>query len=162
MWYVDYYATVNDLFGDRQTAGQLIEVLTKEVVIDDIIKFSTGNQIITDSIVKEGFVEVNESMITGEPDAILKEAGDMLYSGSFVVSGSCYAQVENVGKNNYIEKLAMEAKKQKDGKSELLRTLNWIIKVIGFIIIPLAVFQVWQGFQKLDLDLVSNASSILG
>ena len=87
-----------------------------ELYNDDVIKFSTGNQIIADSIVKKGFVEVNESMITGEPDAILKQVGDMLYSGSFVVSGTCYAQAENVGKNNYIEKLAMEAKKQKDKK----------------------------------------------
>jgi len=139
---------------------KLIEVSTKDVVLDDIIKYSTGNQIITDSIVKEGFVEVNESMITGESDAILKEEGDMLYSGSFVVSGSCYAQVENVGKNNYIEKLAMEAKQQKDNKSELLKTLNWIIKIIGVIIIPLAVFQIWQGFQKLDLGLVSESLGV--
>ena len=140
--------------------GELKEVSTKDVVLDDIIKYSTGNQIITDSIVKEGFVEVNEAMITGEPDAILKEAGDMLYSGSFVVSGTCYAQVENVGKNNYIEKLAMEAKKQKDNKSELLRTLNWIIKIIGFIIIPLALFQIWQGFQNLDLEALSKSLEI--
>ena len=119
--------------------GQQVEVETKNVVVDDIIKFSTGNQIIADSIVKKGFVEVNESMITGEPDAIYKKEGDMLFSGSFVVCGSCLAQVEHVGKENYIEKLAMEAKKQKDNKSELLRTLNWIIKVIGFIIIPFAI-----------------------
>ena len=114
------------------------EVETKDVVLDDIVRFSTGNQIIADSIVKKGFVEVNEAMITGEPDAILKQEGDMLFSGSFVVSGSCFAQVEHVGKDNYIEKLAIEAKKQKDNKSELLRTLNWIIKIIGIIIVPLA------------------------
>ena len=139
---------------------ELLEVSTTDVVLDDIIKYSTGNQIITDSIVKEGFVEVNESMITGESDAISKQPGDMLYSGSFVVSGTCYAQVENVGKNNYIEKLAMEAKKQKDNKSELLRTLNWIIKIIGFIIIPFAIFQIWQGFQNLDLNLLAETLQI--
>ena len=126
--------------------GELIEVSTKDVVLDDIIKYSNGNQIITDSIVKQGFVEVNESMITGEADAISKKEGDMLYSGSFVVSGTCFAQVENVGKNNYIEKLAIEAKKQKTNKSELLRTLNWIIKIIGVIIIPIALFQFYQGW----------------
>lgn len=140
--------------------GELLEVSTKDVVIDDIIKYSTGNQIITDSIVKEGFVEVNEAMITGEPDAISKQVGDMLYSGSFVVSGTCYAQAENVGKNNYIEQLAMEAKKQKDNKSELLRTLNWIIKVIGFIILPLALFLTWQGFQKLDLEAIADSLQV--
>ena len=133
--------------------GKLIEVETKDVVVDDIIKFSTGNQIITDSIVKKGFVEVNESMITGEPDAIVKQEGDMLYSGSFVVSGSCYAQVEHVGRDNYIEKLAMEAKKQKENKSELLRTLNWIIRIIGFIIIPIASFKFFQDYRALSNDL---------
>ena len=134
--------------------GEQIEVETKDVVIDDIIKFSTGNQIITDSIVKKGFVEVNESMITGEPDAIMKQEGDMLFSGSFVVSGSCFAQVENVGKDNYIEKLAMEAKKQKANKSELLRTLNWIIKVIGIIIVPIAAFKFWQDWRQATDDVL--------
>lgn len=136
--------------------GVLQEINVKEVVIDDIIKYSNGNQIITDSIVKQGFVEVNESMITGEPDAILKQEGDILYSGSFVVSGTCYAQVENVGKNNYIEKLAIEAKQQKENKSELLRTLNWIIKIIGFIIIPLAIFQFYQTWSKLNIEAVAK------
>lgn len=136
--------------------GVLQEVSVKDVVIDDIIKYVNGNQIITDSIVKQGFVEVNESMITGEADAILKQEGDILYSGSFVVSGSCYAQVENVGKNNYIEKLATEAKQQKENKSELLRTLNWIIKIIGIIIIPLAVFQFYQVWSNLDVQTVAN------
>jgi len=134
--------------------GEQIEVETKEVVLDDIIKFSTGNQIIADSIVKKGFVEVNESMITGEPDAILKKEGDMLFSGSFVVSGSCLAQVEHVGKDNYIEKLAIEAKKQKDNKSELLRTLNWIIRIVGIIIVPIAVFKFYQDWSSTTDDVL--------
>ena len=135
--------------------GEQKEVVTREVVIDDIIKYSTGNQIIADSIVKKGFVEVNESMITGEPDAIMKQEGDMLFSGSFVVSGTCFAQVEHVGKDNYIEKLAMEAKKQKDNKSELLRTLNWIIKIVGIIIVPIAAFKFWQDWSSVtDKDLI--------
>ena len=133
--------------------GERKEISTNEVVVDDAIRFTTGNQIITDSVVRKGFVEVNESMITGEPDAILKQEGDTLYSGSFVVSGSCIAQVDHVGKDNYIEKLAMEAKKQKSNKSELLNTLNWIIRIIGFIIVPLAIFLFYQGYIKLDSTL---------
>ena len=136
------------------------EVETKDVVLDDIVRFSTGNQIIADSIVKKGFVEVNEAMITGEPDAILKQEGDMLFSGSFVVSGSCFAQVEHVGKDNYIEKLAIEAKKQKDNKSELLRTLNWIIKIIGIIIVPLALFQFYQNWINIDVNNLANELAI--
>ena len=118
-----------------------------DVVIDDIVLFTNGNQIYTDSIVLEGNVEVNESMITGESDAISKKPGSLLYSGSFVVSGTAYARVENVGKNNYIEKLASEAKKQKGRKSELLNTLNWIIKVIGFLILPLFAIQLVQAYS---------------
>ena len=133
--------------------GEKQEINTKDVVLDDIIKFATGNQIITDCIVREGFIEVNESMITGEPDAIGKKEGDILYSGSFVVSGSCLAQVEHVGKENYIEKLAIEAKKQKGNKSELLRTLNWIIRIIGISIIPIAGILFYQSFSKLDPSL---------
>lgn len=140
--------------------GEEVVIPTENVVIDDIIRYSNGNQIITDSIVKKGFIEVNESMITGEPDAILKQEGDMLYSGSFVVSGTCLAQVENVGKNNYIEKLAMEAKQQKENKSELLRTLNWIIKVIGFIIIPLAIFQFYQAWAAIDVAALAEKLEI--
>jgi cation-transporting ATPase E len=140
--------------------GEKKEIDTKEVVLDDIIRFATGNQISADSIVRSGFVEVNESMITGEPDAILKQEGDMLFSGSFVVSGSCLAQVEHVGKDNYIEKLAIEAKKQKENKSELLRTLNWIIRIIGIIIVPLALFQFYQNYTGLSLQAVSEALQI--
>ncbi len=154
----------------RDSQKQEIEV--NNVVIDDIIRFTSGNQIITDCIVKDGFVEVNESMITGEADAISKNHGDILYSGSFVVSGSCFAQVEHVGKDNYIEKLAIEAKKQKGNKSELLRTLNWIIRIIGFIIIPIFAILLVQGFAKADPSLTfyqklcsimpSVAGSIIG
>ena len=133
--------------------GEKQEIKTSEVVLDDIVRFSTGNQIITDCIVREGFIEVNESMITGEADAISKKQGDILYSGSFVVSGSCLAQVEHVGKENYIEKLAIEAKKQKGNKSELLRTLNWIIRIIGISIIPIAGILFYQAFSKLDPSL---------
>lgn len=148
--------------------GKKQEIDIKNVVIDDILRFTSGNQIITDCIVKDGFVEVNESMITGEADAISKKPGDMLYSGSFVVSGSCLSQVEHVGKDNYIEKLAIEAKKQKGNKSELLRTLNWIIRIIGFIIIPIFCILFYQGFSKADPSLsfyeklCSSMASIAG
>ncbi len=127
--------------------GEEKEITTSEIVLDDIIQFTTGKQIVTDSIVAEGTVEVNESMITGESDAIVKNPGDLLYSGSYVTSGSCYARVENVGKDNYIEKLATEAKQQKENRSELLRTLNWIIRIIGILIIPLAAILFWQAFS---------------
>ena len=128
----------------------------RDVVIDDVVVFTIGNQIYSDSIVMDGNLEVNESMITGESDAISKKPGDFLYSGSFVVSGNAYAKIENVGKKNYIEKLATEAKKQKGRKSELLRTLNAIIKTIGFIIVPLFIVQLIQAWAGKEPDMSFN------
>lgn len=135
----------------REGRNEVIDA--NEVVIDDVVVFTIGNQIYSDSIVMEGNLEVNESMITGESDAISKKVGDFLYSGSFVVSGNAYAKIENVGKQNYIEKLATEAKKQKGRKSELLSTLNYIIRTIGFIIVPLFIIQLLQAWAGKDLDI---------
>ncbi|HHU56128.1 MAG TPA: HAD-IC family P-type ATPase [Acholeplasmataceae bacterium] len=139
--------------------GEKREVPTSEVVIDDIVVFTAGNQIYTDSIVVDGFVDVNEAMITGESDAISKKPGDMLFSGSYIVSGSCHARVEHVGKNNYIEKLASEARKHQKPKSELLRTLTIIIKIVAVIIIPLGLltfFQNWTINGQSDLTILER------
>jgi cation-transporting ATPase E len=87
--------------------GAQVEITTEEVVLDDITIFSTGNQIYTDCIVQSGHVEVNESLITGESDSVGKAPGDFLYSGSFIVSGSCISRVEHVGEENYIENISI-------------------------------------------------------
>lgn len=109
-----------------------------EVVLDDIISFQTGKQICADCIVMEGSVEVNESLLTGESVSIKKTKGDVLYGGSFVVGGKCLARVDKVGNDTYTSKLAMQAKEYRKPKSELMGTLNLIIKIIGVIIVPLA------------------------
>lgn len=106
------------------------EIAVDEVVLDDIILFETGNQICADSILIEGNVEVNESLLTGESDAIIKKPGDVLYSGSFIVSGKCKCRVDKVGEHNYVEKLSSQAKQYKKPKSDLLMSLNLIIKVM--------------------------------
>ncbi len=120
------------------------KIPVSEVVLDDIILFQTGKQICADCIVVEGSVEVNESLLTGESVSIKKNKGDILYSGSFVVGGKCYARVDKVGNDTYTSKLAMQAKAYKKPKSELMGTLNLIIKIIGVIIIPLA----YLGFRS--------------
>src|SRR5690554_3625028 len=130
--------------------GETKEIPTTDIVIDDIVSFTSGEQIYTDSIVRKGEVDVNEAMITGEADAVHKKPGDTLYSGSFIISGSCIARVDKVGEDNYIEKLASEARKHKRPKSELLRTLTAIIKIVAIIIIPLGLltfFQAWNAFN---------------
>lgn len=90
------------------------EINVEEVVLDDLLVLHSGNQICADSVVVDGTVEVNESLLTGESNAIIKNPGDLLFSGSFVVSGKCRARVDKVGKENYIEKLADQAKNIKN------------------------------------------------
>jgi len=115
-----------------------VEIGVFDVVIDDILFLSSGKQIPADAVVREGTLEVNESLLTGESDPIIKHKGDTLYSGSFVISGSCHAQVTAVGKDIYIQKLTSQAKKYKKPESDLLGSLKIIIRTVGALILPLA------------------------
>ncbi len=128
------------------------KIPVSDLVLDDIIVLQTGKQICADSIVLEGSVEVNESLLTGESVAVKKNKGDMLYSGSFVVGGKCYARVDRVGNNTYTAKLAAQAKQYKKPKSELMGTLNTIITVIGIIIIPLSILMFKNNYDLLGSD----------
>jgi len=137
-----------------------------ELVLDDIILLQTGKQICADSIILEGSVEVNESLLTGESVAIKKNKGDMLYSGSFVVGGKCYAKVERVGNDTYTAQLASKAKQYKKPKSELMGTLNMLIITIGVIIVPLSILMFLNNFglsnQDLSLTIRRTATTIVG
>lgn len=128
------------------------EIAVTDIVLDDILLLSSGKQIPSDSIVVDGSVEVNESLLTGESDAIVKKPGDTLFSGSFVVSGTCRARVDKVGKDNYIEQLSSEAKLYKKPKSDLLRSLNIIILVMAFIIIPIGAVLFYMQFVRNGID----------
>lgn len=119
--------------------GVETEISTKEIVLDDILHYSLGNQIATDSIIQEGTVEVNESLLTGESVAIKKTVGEPLFAGSFITGGTCLARANKVGKENYIEILSAKAKKYRKPHSELMRSMQLIITLIGFIIIPIAI-----------------------
>lgn len=117
--------------------GHELTINNEEVVLDDIAVFTAGNQIYADAIVIEGEVLVNESLITGEADEITKKSGDSLLSGSYILSGKCYARLDKVGADSYISKLSLEAKKSgKVQKSEMMTSLDGLVKVIGIIIIP--------------------------
>ncbi|MDY0074733.1 MAG: HAD-IC family P-type ATPase [Acholeplasmataceae bacterium] len=118
--------------------GTELEIGISDVVIDDILFLSSGKQIPADAVVRQGVVEVNESLLTGESDPIIKKKGDTLYSGSFIVSGTCYAQTTAVGHNIYIQKLTNQAKKYKKPQSDLLGSLKAIIRIVGALIIPIA------------------------
>ena len=119
--------------------GEVKAVGVHDVVLDDVILLETGKQICADSIVLTGECDVNESMLTGESVPVHKKAGDMLYSGSYVTSGSCRARVNKIGDENYIETLTSYAKKYKKTKSELNRSINLIIKVVSVLMIPIAI-----------------------
>lgn len=119
--------------------GQIVSMPTTEIVIDDIIILKQGSQIPTDCIVVDGECEVNESLLTGEQDDIHKQNGDTLMSGSFVQSGTCRAKVIAVSEDTYASKLMSEAKKFKKSKSELMRSINWIIRIATIIIFPLGI-----------------------
>lgn len=121
----------------RNGAEQAVAVC--DVVRDDILVLSAGNQICCDSTIAEGVVEVNESMLTGESDVVSKKAGDKLFSGSYVVSGNCKARCDKVGKDNYVETLSARVKRAKMPDSQLMKGIRLIIRTIAFVVFPLGL-----------------------
>lgn len=138
--------------------GKEEKLSINSIVLDDVIKLELGNQIVVDSIILDGEVEVNESFITGEADTVYKKKGDMLLSGSFVVSGNCYARVEHVGMDNYTAKISANTKKIKNNSSEIMRSLNKIITTVSFLIIPLGILLY---FKQLSLPGNTTNEAIL-
>jgi len=123
--------------------GKRVVLQTEDIVLDDIYILKIGDQIPTDSILKDGKIEVNESLLTGESLPISKRPGDKIYAGSFIVSGSGTVQADLVGDYNYISGIQAKAKELTKPKSELVRSLNAVIKIIGFIILPLGALTFW-------------------
>ncbi|MBQ2805045.1 MAG: HAD-IC family P-type ATPase, partial [Clostridia bacterium] len=119
--------------------GETTQMDVDEVVLDDIVTLESGYQISADCIVLDGYVEVNESILTGESDAVVKNVGEKLFAGSFVVSGSCRARVEAVGKFNYISTLSGKAKKYQKPKSQVLGSLKAILYSVAVVIVPMIV-----------------------
>ena len=146
--------------------GKEIEIPVEQIVLDDVIVFQAGNQICTDSIVLDGGIEVNESLLTGEADAVQKQEGGSLLSGSFVVSGKCCARAEHVGADNFVAQLSQGAKKYKKLHSELLRSMSKVTKLTAFLIPPLGVLLFIQAYvlrkAALDVSVVSAAAALLG
>ena len=127
--------------------GQEQKIPSDQLVLDDIVLFKAGDQIPADAEVISGKVSVNESLLTGESDEIIKESGAELMSGSFIVSGSCYAKLTHVGAESYISKLTLQAKTVNGvEESEMLRSMNKLLKVAGIILIPLGSLMFYQSF----------------
>ncbi len=138
------------------------EINVGTVVLDDLIEVETGNQICADSVVLSGTVEVNESLLTGESNAIIKKPGDLLFSGSFVVSGKCRARVDKVGKDNYIERLSNQAKQYQKPNSELLKSLKSIIYVMAVLIIPIGICLFCLQFLSSGIEYVTAVRKTAG
>ena len=147
--------------------GKTYEISTENLVLGDIVEFSSGNQICADAVVVKGKVSVNESLLTGEADEIKKEKDDQLLSGSFIVSGKCYAKLTKVGADSYISKLTLQAKREKTiEQSEIIRSLNKIVLFAGIIIIPIGATLFYQSFflngETIKASVQSMVASILG
>lgn len=143
------------------------QILSQQLVKDDIVLLSAGNQICADAIVVEGNIQVNEALLTGEADEIEKISGSSLLSGSFVVSGQCYAKLEHVGNDSYITKLTAEAKAMGSGEqSEMIRSINQLVKWIGIGIIPIGILLFSQGYymnhETMQKSIVSMVAAIIG
>lgn len=147
--------------------GRVSEIPSEELVLDDIVLFSAGNQIPADAVIEEGEVLVNESLITGESDQISKKCGDTLLSGSFIVSGECHAKLDKVGAESYISQLSQEAKVMNDAESsEMIRSLNKLVKIVGFLIIPIGIILFSQQYfineTALKDSVTATVAAIIG
>ena len=146
--------------------GQEIALDPEELVLDDIICLSAGEQIPSDAIVLEGFAEVNEAMLTGESDLVQKEVEAVLLSGSFLASGSVLAKVNHVGADNYAAKLMLEAKTVKPINSRIMKSLDSLAGFTGKIIIPFGVALLLEALILKELPLkssvVNSSTALLG
>ena len=146
--------------------GKEQEILVDEIVLDDVVLLEMGSQIVADSVVLEGEMEVNESLLTGESDAIFKQKGDSLLSGSYVVSGKCLAKVEKVGKDNFASHITSETKKYKRAQSELVDSMKKVTRMTSFAIIPIGVLLFVEAYfmrHAGEFDsVVTTAAALLG
>ena len=147
--------------------GSVKQISTDELVKDDVILLTAGKQICADAVVISGNIQVNESLLTGEADEVEKTEGSTLMSGSFVVSGECYARLEKVGNESYISKLSLEAKSM-GGKeqSEMIRSINLIVKWVSIVIIPIGLILFWQSHfvngESITKSVTSTVAAIIG
>ena len=147
--------------------GKIRSIDSTLLVRDDIVIFHTGNQICADAVVCSGEVRVNESLLTGESEEIVKREGDSLMSGSFIVSGKCYARLVRVGDESYISKLTLKAKAMKDEEqSEMIRSLDKLVKTVGIALIPIGIILFIQGFfishEGFQGSITSMVAAVIG
>ena len=136
--------------------GKEVVLPCEELVLGDVVLIGAGDQITADGTVLTGEARLNEGLITGESDAVLKTSGDKLFSGSFVISGECAVVLTAVGAASYAEKLTAEAKKLKTAKSVLKTTMMNIIKTVTAFIVPMGVLTFWNHYVDQGLSYVDS------
>ena len=146
---------------------QRTKIPSEDLVIDDIVVFSAGNQICADAEIVHGEVRVNEALLTGESDEIVKAVGNRLMSGSVVTSGECFAKLEHVGADSYMSKLTIEAKKiDHKEQSEMIASINKLVLFVGVAIIPIGVALFVQSYLHQNVgfseSIVSMVAAIIG
>lgn len=146
--------------------GEKVKLDINEIVLDDVLCFEIGNQVVVDSVIREGEVEVDESFITGEAETVFKNRGDMLVSGSFIVSGKATCQVVHIGLDNYTAKIASDTKYIKPISSEIMRSLNKIVSTISCLIVPVGILlfsrQMYLEGNTVSQAVVNTVAALIG
>ena len=163
---VEKLSIVNNMKTIAVRDGEEQEVLSNTLVIDDVIYLKNGDQVPADCIILKGKCSVNEAMLTGEPDAIKKKPRDVIYAGTFVTSGNCYARVNSVGVLNRAEQIQAKASTFSKPRSEILKSLRFLFKLIGILIIVIAVVSFgaifycwWMGTKDANIHTLNGAFS---
>lgn len=163
---IDNLSIINSSKAKVIRDGKKQEIPIEEIVVDDLLELTLGNQIVVDSIIIEGNVLVNESFITGEQDSVSKSKGEILLSGSYIVGGKCRAKVKNVGEDNYSSKITNGAKYVKKVNSEIMNSLNKIIKILSLTIIPIGLTMLFRQLNIEDLTIeqavVKTVAAVIG
>lgn len=160
---IDRLSIISSVKAHAIRNGEVLEIGVNDIVLDDVLELSNGNQIPSDCVLLSGSCDVNESLLTGESDSIHKNVGDMLYSGSYIVSGKCRARVEHIAGDNFASSISAEAKYVKKVNSEIMFTLRKIIKLCSFIIVPVGLLLFWNQYEiahNITASVVSTVAQI--
>ena len=162
---IDKLSIVSESKVDVLRDGKIVSLSLEEIVMDDVINLSLGHQVVCDSVVLDGEIEVSESLITGESDSIKKVKGDELLSGSYIVSGNAYAKVIRVGKDNYVSKISNEAKYKKEVNSMIMGSFTRMLKILSILIIPIGILMIISQYsitKSIPESIFTTVASLIG
>lgn len=136
--------------------GVVKETELDQIVLDDVMELKSGNQVVSDAIILEGEGEVNEAFITGESDPVTKKVGDMILSGSFLVSGKIFAKVEHIGHENYVSTISTGAKYMKKANSIIMDSFEKLLRIISLFIIPIGIIMYFSQLNATNFNITES------